>query len=164
MLAITFACSETLPLAPDEIGQQILDLDKWSEFRGYGPIPGIKKAEWHVRLEGIVGSRVRVINLDGSTHVEEILHWDPRQRIELRMGEFSPPLSHLATSFDETWELNPSGTQTQVTRSFRLNAKSWAAKPALWLISRLLKRAVARHLQQLSREPADKHVPTSSRP
>ena len=67
MKSITFACKKTLPLAPEEIANQILDVEKWPEFQGYGPIPGIKTAEFEIRTANIVGSRIRVTNLDGST-------------------------------------------------------------------------------------------------
>ena len=53
--------------------------------------------------KNIVGTRIRVTNRDGSTHVEEIVVWQPDQKIELQMSEFSAPLSHLATSIDERW-------------------------------------------------------------
>ena len=45
----------------------------------------------------MVGTRIRVTNTDGSTHVEEIVEWEPARRIRLRIGGFSPPLSRLAT-------------------------------------------------------------------
>ena len=73
MKPITFSCHESLPFAPEEIAKQILDLTKWSDFHGYGPLPGIKVAEFEVRTEGIVGTRIRVTNVDGSSHVEEIV-------------------------------------------------------------------------------------------
>ncbi|MHB0955014.1 MAG: hypothetical protein ACYC0X_01410 [Pirellulaceae bacterium] len=41
MKPITFACEGTLLLASEDIARQILDLAKWREFKGYGPIPGI---------------------------------------------------------------------------------------------------------------------------
>src|SRR3984893_12938810 len=75
MNPITFSCEETLPFAPEDIAQQILDLTKWPDFHGYGPIPGIKVAEFDLQTPGIVGSRIRVTNLDGSSHVEEIVEW-----------------------------------------------------------------------------------------
>ena len=88
-------------------------------------------------------------NLDGSTHVEEIVEWQPDQRLQLHMQDFSPPLSHLATSFIETWEFQRVGNDTKVLRSFKLNAKSIAAWSVLWLISIILKRAIARHLNEI---------------
>lgn len=153
MKPITFICHETLPLSPEEIAQQILDVAKWSDFRGYGPIPGIKSAEFETRTPNIVGSRIAVTNLDGSTHVEEIVEWQPERRLQLRMGSFSKPLSRLATSFVETWECERVGNVTKVARSFELNAKSMLTNPLLWFISLFLKRAIARHLRDIKSKP-----------
>lgn len=149
MKPITFTCHETLPLAPEEIAQQILDVARWLDFRGYGPIPGIKSAVFEMRTPNVVGSRIRVTNLDGSSHVEEIVVWQPDRRLQLRMGDFSKPLSRLATAFVETWEFERVGNETKVARSFELNAASMLAKPVLWLISFCLKRAIARHLTEI---------------
>ena len=104
MNPITFSCEETLPLAPQEIARQILDLTKWPDFHGFGPLPGIKVAVFEVQTPGIVGSRIRVTNQDGSSHVEEIVEWQPDHRLRLQMKDFSAPLSRLATEFEETWE------------------------------------------------------------
>jgi hypothetical protein len=112
MKPITFACHETLPLAPEEIAEQILDVAKWPDFRGYGPIPGIKLAEFETRTPNVIGSRIRVTNLDGSSHVEEIVEWQPDRRLQLQMGNFSKPLSRLAASFVETWEFERAGNES----------------------------------------------------
>ena len=151
MKPIVFACKETLALAPEAIVRQILDLTKWPDFHGYWPIPGIKTAEFEVRTPNIVGSRIRVTNLDGSTHVEEIVEWQPDRRLQLRMGDFSAPLSRLATAFVETWEFQREDNGLKVTRSFEMNAKSILTKPILWFISFFLKRAIARHLIELKK-------------
>ena len=72
-------CSETLHLrihaSPESRRdrQQILDLSKWPEFNGYGPLPGIREADFETKTDEIVGTKIRVTNRDGSTHVEEIL-------------------------------------------------------------------------------------------
>jgi hypothetical protein len=149
MKPITFTCEETLPLAPEDIARQILDLTKWPGFQGYWPIPGIKIAEFDVQTPGIVGSRFRVTNLDGSSHVEEIIEWQPDHRIRLQMKEFSAPLSRWATEFEETWEFQRTGNETHVTRSFRLHAKSVSARLLLWVLSFFLKWAIARHLREM---------------
>ena len=153
MKPITFACYETLTLAPEDVARQILDLTKWSDFHGYGPLPGIKTAEFEVRTPDIMGSRIRVTNQDGSSHVEEIVEWQPTQRIRLHMKEFSLPLSRLATWFVETWDFERVGNETKVTRSFEMNAKSLLAWPVLWLISFMLKKAIARHLREMRTKP-----------
>lgn len=153
MKPITFACHETLPLAPEEIVGQILDVAKWPDFRGYGPIPGIKSAEFETRTPTVVGSRIRVTNLDGSTHVEEIVEWQPDRRLQLQMGSFSKPLSRLASGFVETWDFERVGQETRATRSFQMHPKSMLTKPILWFISFFLKRAIARHLREMRSPP-----------
>ena len=149
MKPITFSCTETLPFAPKDIAGQILDLVNWTDFKGYGPLPGIKAAEFENRTPSVVGTRIRVTNTDGSTHIEEVADWHPDRRLRLDMKEFSPPLSRLATGFVETWEFERVGDGTRVLRSFEMHAKSAFTRPILWMISFLLKRAIARHLRQM---------------
>lgn len=149
MRPITFTCRETLALAPADIAGQILDLAKWPEFTGYGPMPGIKSAEFEARTPEVVGTRIRVTNTDGSTHVEEIVEWQPDARLVLHMTDFSPPLSRLATRFEEEWVLERAGDITHAARTFRLYPKSLLTRLAMWLISHLLRRAVSRHLRQI---------------
>lgn len=148
-LTTTFDCTETVPLAAEKIAEQILDVTKWMEFRGYGPIPGIKSAVFATRTPNVVGSRIHVTNRDGSSHIEEIVEWQPSRRIQLSMRDFSPPLSRLATGFVETWEFEPIGNETRIVRSFEVNARSMLTKPVLWLISFYLKRAISRHLTEI---------------
>ena len=150
MKPISFSCQAQLPLPPEEIAGQILDLSKWEDFNGYGLLPGIRHAEFEEEKSNIIGTRIRVTNRDGSTHVEEIVEWDPTRRLLLHMHDFSPPVSHLATRFDELWEFEPTADATLVRRSFKMHAKSALARPLLWSISFLLKRAIVRHLGQMS--------------
>ncbi len=149
MKPVTFTCEETLPLAPGDIASRILDVARWPDFAGSWPIPGIAAAEFEVRTPGVVGSRVRVTNTDGSSHVEEIVQWQPGESLRLQMKEFSPPLSRLATEFVESWAFRRLGGATRVTRSFELHPKSGWTRPVLWLIAWLLKRAIARHLREM---------------
>lgn len=149
MRPIRFSCTDTLLLTPAEIAGRILDLANWTDFTGYAVLPGIKAAEFEVRTPGVVGSRIRVTNTDGSSHVEEIVEWQPEHSLRLRMSGFSAPLSRLATEFVESWAFEREGTATRVTRSFEMRPKSAGARPALWLISLLLRRAIARHLRQM---------------
>ena len=149
MKPITFACADTLPLAPEDIAGQILDLANWTSFTGYGPLPGIRAAEFEARPPGVVGTRIRVTNTDGSSHVEQVVEWEPGRRLGLHMTDFTPPLSRLSTGFEECWEFESDTGGTRVIRSFRLHPKSRTAQPVLWLISLLLRRAVARHLRRM---------------
>ncbi|QDV35596.1 SRPBCC family protein [Tautonia plasticadhaerens] len=149
MKPITFSCEARLGLTPEEIARLILDLDRWPDFEGYGPLPGIRAAAFEARTPEVVGTVIRVSNTDGSSHTEEVVEWDPERRLRLRMGGFSPPLSRLATGFDETWEFEQGAGLTRVVRSFALHPRSSAGRPFLRLISLLLRRAIARHLRQM---------------
>ncbi len=90
----------------------------------YGPQPGIKTAMFEVETPEVVGNRIRVTNLEGSSHVEEIVEWQPDRRIRLEFKEFSPLLSKLATTFEEIWDFERLEGQTRFSRFFRLHAKS----------------------------------------
>jgi len=149
MKPITFECNQSLPLAPEAIAEQILDLKRWPDFRGYGPLPGIKTAEFELRTPNVVGSRIRVINTDGSRHMEQIVEWQPTSRLRLHMHEFAAPLSHLAVEFFETWSFQGGRDETQVCRTFELWPRSNFTRPALWMISLLLRRAIDRHLEEM---------------
>jgi hypothetical protein len=158
MKPITFSCAETLRIAPEAIAAQILDLGKWPGFTGYGPLPGIKAAQFEVRTPGVVGTRIKVTNTDGSSHVEEIVEWQPDRRLRLEMQDFSPPLSRLATGFTETWVFERRPDATHVVRSFQLHPKSFVARPVLWLIALLLQRAISRHLWQMRQTETSREV------
>lgn len=153
MKAIRFACEDILPLPSEAIARQILDLTRWPDFHGYGPIPGIHSAQFDVQTPQIIGTRIRVLNLDGSSHVEEMVEWQPQERIRLEMKEFSPPLSRLASRFEEIWEFTSTGDGTRVVRSFLLHPKSLLGRLALQMIRFFLKAAIARHLREMKTKP-----------
>lgn len=143
---VVVRCRRVLPVGGTQVAEGILDLAQWPGFIGYGPLPGVASAEFEVRTPEVLGTRIRVRNTDGSQHVEEIVHWDPSRRVVLRMTRFGPPLSHLATHFDETWDFGPGG---EVTRTMALHPRSWWSRPLLWLIGLLMRRALDRHLRSL---------------
>jgi hypothetical protein len=153
MKPITFSCADTLPLSPREIAGQIPDVANWPGFAVYGVLPGIKEAAFETRTPAVAGTRIKVTNTDGSSHVEGVVGREPGRRLRLDMKDFSPPLSRLASRFEEHWEFEPLGCGTRVARSFKLQPRSPLARPVLWLISCLLKRAVAQHLRQLREKP-----------
>lgn len=146
---ITFSCTAILPMAPEAIAEQVLNVERWSEFQSFLFMPGIRSARYEVRTPTIVGSRIRVENTDGSRHVEEIVAWHPGRGLQMRLGEFSAPLDHLAERFEETWEFHPDGPRTRVVRRFELHARSYFTRPMIWMISWLLRAAVDRQLRSM---------------
>jgi hypothetical protein len=151
MRPIAVQCSQLIPRPATAICEEIADTTRWREFKGYGPLPGIAHAEYEHRTATMVGSRIRVRSTDGSLHTEEIERWVPGSEVALRFHDFTPPLSGLATHFTEMWSFQPAPQGTLVTRVFHLYPRRPATRPALWLISRLLRRAVARQLREMAK-------------
>lgn len=147
---LAFSCSATIARPASAILDEILDLSRWPEFRGWGPLPGIASASFRRRCAGEIGTEIAVTNLDGSCHVERIARWSPVDGAELVMSEFSPPLSRLATRFVESWAFEPVDGATRVTRSFALHPTGTLGRVALSVVRVLLERAVARHLAQMA--------------
>ena len=133
-----------------EICAEILDTERWSEFEGYSILPGIQSAHFEVKTPGLVGSRIKVQNQDGSAHVEEIIEWDVATRIRLRFQEFNPPLQYLAAHFIETWEFRKSPNGTEAARIMTMYPKGLLGWLMLIPISTLMKKAFEKNLRQTS--------------
>ena len=131
-----------------EICQEILDTERWSEFKGYSILPGIKSAQFEVKTPQIIGSRIKVQNNDGSSHIEEIIEWDVSNRIALRFQEFDSPLRNLATHFIETWEFRKSSDGTEASRIMTMYPKGVLGWLMLIPISRLMKKAFEENFRQ----------------
>lgn len=150
MKPIAFSCEVLVPKSAEEISLEIADLDNWPDFTGYWVLPGIKEAKYEKRTAEMVGSRISVCNLDGSTHTEEIYKWDPALELGLKLMDFSPPLNRLATHFLEEWHFKAMENGTMAKRSFELYARSRASRPFLWLISRMFRRAIRKHMSHIA--------------
>jgi hypothetical protein len=133
--------SSKMAITPEQLFHEILQMENWESFQGYGPIPRIRIASFNPLTEQIVGSKIKVENLDGSTHVETIVVWDSYNFIQMELQEFSKPLSYLATHFIERWKLSGNS----VTRSMELHSKSLLARPVLWIISFFMMQALKKH-------------------
>ena len=135
-----------------EICTETLDTDRWSEFKGYAILPGIKEAHFESKTPEFIGSRIRVHNMDGSSHVEEIIQWDVDNGMALRFQEFSSPLlQRFASHFIETWEFRKSSGGTEVTRKMTMYPKGWSGWLILLPVSQLMKKAFEKNLAELSR-------------
>jgi hypothetical protein len=129
------------PLSASDICAQFLDTARWSEFTGYGLLPGIRSAQFETRTPNLVGSRIRVCNTDSSTHLEEIIQWDEDTGFSLRFQDFQPPLSHLASCFVESWSLRSDGDGTHITRSMELVPRNWLGSILLRPIAKMMQKA-----------------------
>lgn len=150
MSPISFTCYQTIDKTAVEICHEIANMDRWPEFTGYGPMPGITEATYEKRTADMVGSVIAVRNQDGSAHAEEILRWDAGTHVTMKLHRFQPPASYLATHFIEDWTFQEKDGRTQIRRHLDLHPVSSVTRPFLWLISRLLKGAIQSHLKQMA--------------
>jgi hypothetical protein len=150
MTMITFSVVTESSISPQEICEGIFDVDRWSSFTGYGPLPGIKRVTMTSPANAAIGTVFHVENTDGSKHQETVLSLDPGKSLIMKMDAFGPPLIHLATHFIEHWEFLAKPPSHQITRTFELHPTNALAALPLWLIARLLKRAVVRHTHQIA--------------
>lgn len=149
----SFTTTDEFPCSPSVIFDGIVDLTKWSAFQGYGPLPGIREATLPVGEQLGLGSRVRVLNTDGSVHHEVVRIFEPHRRYSVVM-ELSPPASYLMNRIEEDIELTetPAGG-TRMTRTFTTVPRSILIAPHVWLLTHgLLRRAVIRHNQRIHQE------------
>ncbi len=133
-----------------EICTEILDTERWSEFKGYSILPGIKSAHFEMKTSGLVGSRIKVQNDDGSSHIEEIIEWNVAERIALRFQEFNSPLQILATHFIEIWEFRTAPDGTEASRIMIMYPKGLFGWLVLIPISKLMKKAFEKNFRQTS--------------
>ena len=139
-------------MSTQEICAQFLDTQRWSEFEGHSILPGVKNASFELKTPALVGSRIKVLNTDGSAHVEEIIQWDVENGIAVRFQEFQAPLKNIATHFIEAWEFQKTGTGTQVTRRMTMYPKGLPGWFMLAPISILMKKSFEKNMLQLSRK------------
>ena len=137
---------------PEELCEHVLDLGRWTSFEGYGPLPAIVSARFYRETKEVEGTIIAITCADGSSHFEEIIKWCPPHDFTLKLHNFSPPLSKLATHFDEKWSLHRADSATRVTRRFEMYPTHALFRPAVWAISRLMRGAVAHQMRTMTEE------------
>jgi len=150
MTPITFQHRRFVARKAGEIAAEIVDLSRWPEFDGYGPLPGITSAAYEEFGGAMTGARIRMQNDDGSSHLETVEVWQPPERIVMRLHGFTPSDSRLASHFVEEWRFDAADGGSEVTRQLQLYPRSPLARPALWFISLLMRCAIARHLEKIA--------------
>lgn len=147
---LRFQCERTINAGPETLIGRILDLTQWPGFAGWGPLPGIRAAHYHHQPPGRLGAIIHVQNRDGSTHTETITAFQPARAITLRLDNFTAPIRHLATHFDEHWDFIPAPNGgTRITRTLEIHPRGPFARPLLHPLAWMLKKALTRHLNSL---------------
>ncbi len=145
--SITFTVEVTYHQEPCYIFDSFMQIEKWSDFKGFGIIPGIKNANYIVKSESIIGSLIQVENSDGSSHKEEIIDYKKDSYLKIKMFDFSKPLSFFSPFFIEEWALRKMEYGFKFERSMTLYSKGFFSDLILKLISISLKSAIQKHTE-----------------
>jgi hypothetical protein len=76
----------------------------------------------------------------------------------MQLGNFTPPLSRLASHFVEEWRFVPQENGTLVTRSVSLYPRRALARPFLLAIAQFLQRALDQHLAEMAASASNQRV------
>ena len=140
----------TFPARADRTWALLTDIEAMPSFRGWGPIPGIERAEW-LQGEGGPGSIRRVHNLDGTSHSEELAAVIPRERLRDRIFDIASPAARLVRSMTDEWELREVADTTRLTRTFEIELRSGLLLPLGLFMRWAMRRAFRRHHAELAR-------------
>lgn len=146
----TFSVSASSQLSPDQLVDEIFNVENWSGFTGWGPLPGIARAELLELADAKVGTRFGVTNTDKSTHEETVIEYVPQQRLVMRIDNFSAPLGNLADYFVESWRFEAHASLTEIERTFELVPKNALGGVLLWMIGFGLQKAVQVHTNAMA--------------
>lgn len=131
-------------VAPAVVFDAIADTTTWHTFTGFGPVPGIARAE-PSEIPLRAGSEIRVTNTDGSVHHERVTAFERGARYTVELT-FGAPTAWLVRRMVEDIRYEPSRAGARVVRAFRVECRTLLAWPLVALLAQaLLKQAVRRH-------------------
>ncbi len=143
---------------PADVFALVLDPQRFpAMFRGFGPIPSIRRIE--LLQAPAVGATRRLENSDGSTPVERITALDPPRHHAYTLSGLAPPFSWLVRCGHADWRLQAVDRGTDVTWEYRFeltSALAWPlAAPVLnWLMATAMRRCLAAMAASLSAREA----------
>lgn len=151
MYCIKIRLEEFTNKSSEEIILNILDTDKWNTFKGFLIIPSIKEASYKEKKDNIIGSKIKVISTDNSTHTEEIIEFEKYNKISLKFCDFESPLKNLANYFIETFNFEKENNKTKIIRNMEIYPKNSIGYIILKIISIFMKKALKIHLYDISK-------------
>jgi hypothetical protein len=148
---IEFEIEKVMNISSKDLCETVLDAANWSDFDGYGVLPGIEKAEYEEQTDQLIGSRILVKNSDSTEHIEEIMEWEPGKRLVMKLHEFPAGLSFIATHFIEEWNFEElEKNETLVKRKFQLFPTNFITRPFLSQVASLMEKAIEKHLDEMA--------------
>ena len=119
--------------APDTVFALAVDAERFpSLFRGYGPIPALRRITLHGPLA--LGVTRDVEGEDGVVMLETVTAFEPGRRHAYTLSRLRPPLSWLVRAGHADWTFAPRDGGTDVVWRYRFELTS----PLAWPIAALL--------------------------
>jgi len=140
----------TVPASREAAFDLTVDPELFTDFKGYGPIPGIVGVSARNPGATARGSVFDVHNSDGSTHVEEITWFERPERSVRQIREFSSPFRFLVRRVEEEWVLSQVPEGCRAWRAFRFELRSALLYPVARLLALAFERAMRDHARIVS--------------
>lgn len=149
-MKLSFTAHRFIPAEPAGVFDYTNDAKNFVSFVGFGIVPGIREARYETEGEPRLGSRRRVMNTDGTEHIEEIVAFERPTLHVSRITGLSAPLSWLVRWAEDAWRFVPGDTGTRVDRTFTVELTSplWSVV-AFPLMHIFMRTAVNRDLRNV---------------
>lgn len=122
-------------------------------FVGYGPIPGLARAEMLGDSAPKVGGARRMFNLDGSVVDEEFLALDPGKLHAYGItGKVPKPFGIFVRGTRAEIQLTPGGAGCRVKWRYEFVPTHWLAKPVVMVLGIFFGKALDRALSNLAQK------------
>ncbi len=140
-MIVTTQAEADIRASPERVCDISNDLDGIADvFVGYGPIPGVVRAEVIGGTDLVQGSSRRVYTADGNDVIEEMLILERGRSVAYTLTGISPPFSFLVQYARADWTFTKTelGTHVHWTYAFTLTTPlAWPlAAPLLHLVFR----------------------------
>ena len=141
MIVSTQAEAE-IQATPERVFDAANDLDRIADaFVGYGPIPGVTRAEVIGGGPLALGTTRKVYTSDGNAVDEEMLAFDRGKAIAYKLTGISPPFSLLVRFARADWRLTAASGATHVHWNYAFTLTSPLAWPLAYpLLTLVFKR------------------------
>lgn len=142
-MRIQLSATRSIPAAPADVFALAVDPEGFpSLFRGFGPIPGLRRITPHA--PAAVGSTRELESSDGSRLVERITALDPSHRHAYALTGLRPPLGWLVRGGQANWTFTPLDAGTSVQWDYDWELTSVLAWPVTWPLLQWCMRAAMR--------------------
>lgn len=143
---IEFKITGNFKMQADEFINEIFVAENWSEFKGYGILPGVKHVEIRDYSKSKVGTKFNVTNTDNSRHIETVVEYIPNKLLVLKFSDFTKPLSNYVSHFIETYKFDRVKNKTHLERTFQMYPLNVSGKIMLYMIKYFMKKAIRKHM------------------